>query len=207
MHLLFFAFWLWIWYFRFCCLDFPAMTDYEVEAPFSLTLLLLEYLITVGKVTQISPFLPLCWSSNSIVYQITHGRVFWNLQRISTIVKGNFNRRLGERSITGQYKQKKSHETQKEEEATDRKQLGYFRGGVAFQMSQILARTMICGNKEMITWICRNYSQKRIETINIGPNRECQGVKNDWNINITIDSQEDSFNFKIIVKDPKNVGP
>lgn len=39
----------------------------------------------------------------------------------------------------------------KEEEAsTDRKQLGLHRG-VTFQMSQILARTMTCGDKEKIT--------------------------------------------------------
>lgn len=83
------------------------------------------------------------------------------MQRISTKGKNNFNRRLGERSIAEQYKhtQKLSHETQKEEEATDRKQLGYFHERVAFQMSQILARTMICGNKEKITWICRKYSE------------------------------------------------
>lgn len=40
----------------------------------------------------------------------------------------------------------------KEEEAsTDRKQLGGSHRGVTFQMSQILARTMTCGNKEKIT--------------------------------------------------------
>lgn len=40
----------------------------------------------------------------------------------------------------------------KEEEAsTGRKQLGGLHRGVTFEMSQILARTMTCGNKEKIT--------------------------------------------------------